>query len=431
MTRVLITNAYSARNRGDAAIVLGMVEALRATDVFRDAELRISSADHVNDARWYPVATVPSFASLKSRVSGVEAVNQLYFLAVLLPVSLVWAMVRRHAGIELPLPRDMTRMVAAYSEADLVVAAGGGYLYTTSAVRGGVVLLTQLMGFLFGVLLGKPVVLYAQSIGPFAAGWQAALVRWAVARVDLVEVREDVSRRLLEGWSLPTPISSACDAAFLLAASPPDGVSAPLEPSHGPTVGMTVRRWFRRPERQAAYEGAMAAFVRWLVRDRGASVVLLPQVTFAEGGDDDRVVARRVAGASGLERGVRIVDDELTAAEVKWWCGRVDLFVGTRMHSNIFALSSGVPTVAVAYQPKTAGIMARLGLERWVVPIEDVTADGLRRVFDDAVAASDEIGEILRVAIPRLEADARAAGERVAGIFLARRGGRVDASEAR
>ena len=89
----------------------------------------------------------------------------------------------------------------------------------------------------------------------------------------------------------------------------------------------------------------MAEFVRWLVDDRGAAVVFVPQVTYSDGGDDDRVASRRVAHAAGRPERFLVVENDMTAAQVKGLCGRMEFFVGTRMHSNIFALSEGVPTV--------------------------------------------------------------------------------------
>ena len=185
MTRVLITNAYSARNRGDAAIILGMIESLRRTDAFQDAEIRISSADHPVDSGRYPVPVVSSFHSIKNGFSRNSSANLLYFLAVLLPMSLVWALAWRAGRLDLPLPSTVRGLLRTYADADVVVAAGGGYLYTTSAIHGNVVLLTNVYAFFFAVLLGKPVCLYAQSIGPFAGSWQRWLVRRALSRVAL------------------------------------------------------------------------------------------------------------------------------------------------------------------------------------------------------------------------------------------------------
>ncbi len=417
-TQILITNAYSARNRGDAAIILGMIESLRRTDILREAEIRISSADHPADSAWYPVPTVPSFHSIKNGFSGHPSVNLLYFIVVLLPLSLLWALAWRALRFDLPLPSTFGGLLRTYAAADVVVAAGGGYLYTTSAIHGNVVLLVNVFSFFFAVLLGKPVSLYAQSIGPFRASWQSRLVRWTLSRVALVEFREDVSRRLVDGWRLPTPVRSVADAAFLLEARPPGDDLEIVGSTGSPTVGMTVRKWFRDRDRQAGYERTMAAFVGWLIEERGAEVVFLPQVTYADGCDDDRETARKVAALVARTDRVRVVEDELPAAEIKWLCGRTDFFVGTRMHSNIFALSSGVPTLAIAYQPKTSGIMAGLGLGDCVLRIEDLTLDGLRRGFDSLVRRDLEIRERLVVALPEIRKQALEAGRLIAEVYL-------------
>ena len=43
-------------------------------------------------------------------------------------------------------------------------------------------------------------------------------------------------------------------------------------------------------------------------------------------------------------------------SELKWVISQLDWFCGTRMHSAIAALSSGVPASAIAYSLKTQGI---------------------------------------------------------------------------
>jgi colanic acid/amylovoran biosynthesis protein len=422
VARILITNAYSARNRGDAAIVLGMIEALRRTTTFADAEIRLSTADHPADGAWYPVPTVASFQSLRGARTRRSGVGLLWFLVVLLPLSLVWAAAWRTLRVDLPVPRGLRGLLREIAGADFVVAAGGGYLYTTSALHGNVVLLETVLCFLIAALAGRPVGLWAQSIGPFAGWWQARLVRWALSKTALVVLREPVSRELVEGWRLPVPVRTAADAAFLLEARAPSGELAGLGAGAGRRVGITVRRWFRDPELQQAYERTMAELVRWLVGERDAEVVFIPQVTYADGRDDDREAARRVAALAGPTGRVRLVEEELAAAEVKWLCGRMDLFVGTRMHSNIFALSSGVPALAIAYQPKTLGIMATLGLEPWVLGIDRLSAGELRRRVDALLAGAPEIRVRLAEVMPAVRADALEAGRLIAEAYEGRIG---------
>jgi len=422
VNRILVTNAYSARNRGDAAILLGMIRALRDTEVFADAEIRISTADHPADAGAYPVPTVASFHSLKNGLTRIPWVNLLHFLVVLLPLALLWTAAWRLGKVDLPVPERLRALLREYSEADLIVAAGGGYLYTTSAARGNVVLIVTVASFLVGRWLGKPVVLYAQSIGPFASRAQEWFVRRALECVDLIEVREKISLRLLERWGLRTPLVSVADAAFLLEPREPEWASDAIGPGSGPSVGLTVRRWFRDPDDQAAYESSIAIFVDRLVETYGAEVVFVPQVTFTDGRDDDRESARRVAARTNGGDGVLVIEEELSAAEVKWLCGQMDFFVGTRMHSNIFALSSGVPSLAIAYQPKSLGIMESLGLAGFVLPIDTLNADELAAVFSEMVEREGEIRSRLEDALPAVREDALEGGRVIAGWWTRRQG---------
>jgi polysaccharide pyruvyl transferase WcaK-like protein len=45
----------------------------------------------------------------------------------------------------------------------------------------------------------------------------------------------------------------------------------------------------------------------------------------------------------------------------------MDWFCGTRMHSTIAGLSSGVPTAAIAYSDKTLGVFESCGVENQVI----------------------------------------------------------------
>ena len=64
----------------------------------------------------------------------------------------------------------------------------------------------------------------------------------------------------------------------------------------------------------------------------------------------------------------------------------MDLLLGTRLHSNIFALTQGVPVVAIGYQAKTWGTMEMLGLASWVIALEECAGDALTRLLLQAWA---------------------------------------------
>ena len=137
-----------------------------------------------------------------------------------------------------------------------------------------------------------------------------------------------------------------------------------------------------------------------LAREKGATVCFVPQVTHEQGGDDDRAAARAVYDGVAAKERVRLVEEELSPDQIKALCGSMDFFVGTRMHSNILALTMGVPTLAIAYQPKTIGIMRQLGLERYVCGIEDLTLPAIQRRFEELAQNRQRIAAALRERLP-------------------------------
>jgi colanic acid/amylovoran biosynthesis protein len=78
------------------------------------------------------------------------------------------------------------------------------------------------------------------------------------------------------------------------------------------------------------------------------------------------------------------------------------MFIGTRMHSNIFALSSYVPTVAINYEHKTRGIMELLELENYVLEINHITSSDLISVAEQCWKNRDSLKNKLQRQIPQV-----------------------------
>src|SRR6202035_4610220 len=111
----------------------------------------------------------------------------------------------------------------------------------------------------------------------------------------------------------------------------------------------TARAWLPGAG-QHAYERAMAEFIDRLSREPGVKVVVIPQVTATEQNDDDGVVGRRIQELIGSGGNVVFVEQQLTHYEIKALFACLDYLVGTRFHSVIFALTAGVPALAIEYE---------------------------------------------------------------------------------
>ena len=68
--RILITNAYSAKNKGDAGIIQGMIRDLRDNSLLKNAEVTISSADFEGDRHAYDVPALERSLWSSARINA-------------------------------------------------------------------------------------------------------------------------------------------------------------------------------------------------------------------------------------------------------------------------------------------------------------------------------------------------------------------------
>jgi colanic acid/amylovoran biosynthesis protein len=201
-------------------------------------------------------------------------------------------------------------------------------------------------------------------------------------------VREPVSLEFLHRLNLNQPsLYLLPDTAFTFR-----GVPRPIAENwlheHGidlvkkrPLLGLTAINWGaqnRDFKRQSEYEEACAEAIRYFVCDLGGRAILFSQVTGPSDDSDDRIPARRIkAKLPDISDSIVLLEEQLPPELLKTLYGQMDVFIGTRMHSNIFALTEGVPVIAIGYLHKTRGIAAMLKLEKWVVDIQKINSKTL------------------------------------------------------
>jgi len=274
----------------------------------------------------------------------------------------------------------------ALSHADLVVACPGGYLQDTAPA-----IVPNLVQLYTANRFRRPQFFAPQSVGPFRYSITARLVSNLMAKSLAVCTREEISLRYVEHDLCiePTKLHLFLDMAFFddtTDSAAADQVLAGLGVKLGDRfVGTTLMNWWfpghtRPREALERYCAEVAAAARHLHRKYGLRTLFLRQV-----GDLPGVVGDR----SLLERMKLLVEDagifsfDYHRPEVlRALIGRCVFFWGTRMHSNIFAVTQGVPVVAISYQHKTRGIMRMCGIEDYVVDIEIVDRNKLMSLFD-------------------------------------------------
>ncbi len=389
---ILITHFYSRHNNGDAAILHGQLTELKAA--LPKAQLTVATMDDVNQ---YPAfegtPQVPALflTALDPRRSSL--LNMLHVVRSFVG-GWLWAGTYRlfgwgFAGLMIPSERQFLRALAA---ADIVVPVGGGYFRTGKAgVTGAVDLWLILQPFYLAQQLKKPIVLYSQSIGPFHGHWQERRVQRVLNSCRQINLRENKSLALLKCMGVSqSRMQRTADAAFLITNKElkpklPTTLLDQLSALRRPLVGVTARSWLSK-EGQAAYEHQMALAIDAIIEQHNVSVILVPQVTFDDLGDDDRTVQSRIYAQLKHQDKVLNLLDSLDFRELKALYGQLDYLIGTRFHSVIFALTEHVPAIAVEYEHKTSGIMNDLGLGDWVISMEQLSSEKIVELFSGVFA---------------------------------------------
>ena len=342
MIKILITNAYSWYNKGDAAIVISTLYALRKH--IPDAEITVLSHTPDIDKKQYqrydnkvqvfrlPLVPYPDYS--RKLATGFK-----HLLDIIKYTSLA----------KLPSARALTDdVLAAYANADLVISSGGGYIggYITGN-------LVQVYGIYLAKLLNKPVVLWAQSIEPFTNIILEKATRYILNKVDLIITREELSVSYLEHLGIRPPVYCGADAAFLAPALPAEEGSRLLATANVHKkagdffVGFTTMSWlfpaYRGEEKKRKaknYFNVIVNTVKYLISELDARVIFFPHDIFYPS-DDDRIISNKIAAAVNNER-VTVLTEDYSPEQMKAMIGHMDLFIGTRVHSNIFSTSMHV-----------------------------------------------------------------------------------------
>ncbi len=274
----------------------------------------------------------------------------------------------------------------------------------------------------------KPLILLPQTYGPYRdpqVREQAAAVARQAGAASARDADSFAALRELLGDAYdPDRHFSGVDMAFALAPIPAaDALSGKLRgwlehrdgANPGLLIGLNVSGLIYNeaeegPSRyrlKADYREVINRLLARLLDRTDARIVLVPHVMDPPGKpESDRAACLDVAGRVGRAHAdrVAVVAGPLDAGGMKWLISRTDWFCGTRMHSTIAALSSGVPTTGIAYSDKARGVFATCGLAQHVInPRVEDTDVVVERIWESFLARA-AVRQVLTRELPAVMA---------------------------
>src|SRR5262249_24028225 len=152
----------------------------------------------------------------------------------------------------------------------------------------------------------------------------------------------------------PGKIRVTADPAFAFQPAPPYRLSDSLDPDFTirlPVLGVAPRFWNVgvHPE---FLERELAAALDLFLEQTGGTAVLVPFKEISGERENDRATAERILGQMPLRDHAAILGGPVTPDLVYRALGDCDLVLAMRLHPLIFGATTGVPPVAVSYDPK-------------------------------------------------------------------------------
>lgn len=274
---------------------------------------------------------------------------------------------------------DAQAVLDALRAADLVIVGGGGIYHDYLGFSPLAVLSSPepwartLYAYpLLACMLGRPTMMLAHGVGPLPYPDGRGVVGHLAKTFDLITVRDARSKDLLVELGVSaSKVFVTADPAYCISPAPDADAREALDAAGVPAgsfIAVSVRPW-EVPGAPAEWEIPFAEALGALSSEVGLPVVLVP---FQAKGPDDRVPAERIRAAIHAPQGAYLLGAGHRPEIVAGILRMARMVVGMRLHAVILATAVGTPSVGIAYDPKVAYHMEKVGAADRCISLCDV-----------------------------------------------------------
>ncbi len=281
---------------------------------------------------------------------------------------------QRLHGVEAVYYMHPLQVLRGLLRSDLLISGGGSIFQDVTSGRS---LAYYISVVALAKLLGKPVIFYAQGVGPINRPLSRLLMRLVANRVDLITLRDEDSWQLLREIGVNRPeIRVTSDPVFALRPLPQDYESvdtklAEIINPDKPVLGVSVRQW---PALEG-YQPELACCLDELAL-QGYQILFIPMAY-----PDDLAASQRVA--SFMKRPAVLLDEDLSSREHLALISRMNFIIGMRLHALVFAASMGVPFAGISYDPKVDAFLKQFRLRPLPLQHEEMKKQTEQLINDD------------------------------------------------
>lgn len=285
-------------------------------------------------------------------------------------------------------------IIKSLRECDVFISGGGGLLQDKTSSRS---LLYYLGLMRLAKLFGKKVYVFAQGIGPVKSRANRLLLKKTLEKADLITIRDYESFSFLNDYHLKNPkILNTADATFIL--EPEEGEplleQAGIKKDKGRLVGISLRNLTKA---NLPVE-TLAGLADNLAETLKAKIVFIPCQRSTDIDVINQVMNKMSAQAA-------VISKEYRPTELLGIITQMDLVIGMRLHSLIFAALAKVPAIGLAYDPKVSSFMAEVSLPCF--DVENLVAAEVVLTAKELLDNREGVKQSLAFSLRKLQAKAR------------------------
>jgi colanic acid/amylovoran biosynthesis protein len=263
-------------------------------------------------------------------------------------------------------------------------------------------LLSKTWEILVARFLGKKVVMFPNSVGPFRTYIGRLVSKIALEKCDFILVREPISRDIVRDLKIDSNVILTSDTTLLFK-SQEKVRTKNVHPIVTVCPGIYSQTL---PEKETSrYISAHAKALDLAIDKYGFFVQFLPHYVRGFRYDDldiCRLIHRKMKNADRAK-----IIEANSVEEFISRIGETDMMISSKMHPSVLATAAFVPSLCVAYDHKQTGFFMSLGLSDCILPIREVTWDKLLSKIEYVWDKKDEIRTMLKTRVPILQEDVK------------------------
>lgn len=401
MTKYVLINCYSDNNKGDLGIIQSTIDYIKKHD--ENADVACVSTYNASD---------PNFESEHVLLKKDIKVNQSIFgelnigknkSEIIKIIRFIFDTIRIGLACLLPVRFTSKVLFSKYEQqtlsmlrqADYIISKGGSFICNEKRIRDKIALIRFLYIFLLSFKLKKKVIILNQSIGPVYGKSSIAYVNYILSKCHKVVLRENMCIKRYPYLRFPSDTIVSNDIAFFLR---PESSNFHFDLTKI-NIGFTIK--YVEKTKESAYRDMIKDSIEHIIEKyQNCHIYIYSQVPIDKDIEAGWEIYKMIKDE--YKNDISFITQDYSSRTLKYLYSQMTLFIGTRLHSTIFAMGEAVPSICISYHgTKAEGIFSNMKSSNYV--ISDYNSAELIRQIDDLYQNLDKQKNLLRDCLKQQE----------------------------